>query len=154
MVRKSRIWRLNDPASRSRNGDRAAQDRRDLGRAREIFGQPADGETLAPARQPLFGQRHELDHALISLLCGLANGEDAVLQKHEPFDFRVACRNIGHALGQREARNRVGHIGHAIAEDFARHRLAVRLIGQREHGGRMCVVDEFVRQEGVQQRLD
>ena len=32
--------------------------------------------------------------------------------------------------------------------------LAVRLIGEREHRGRMGVIDEFVRQEGVQQRLD
>ena len=31
---------------------------------------------------------------------------------------------------------------------------AVGLIGQREHGGRVRVVDEFMRQEGVQQRLD
>ena len=33
------------------------------------------------------------------------------------------------------------------------HRFAVGLIGEGEHGSRMRVIDEFVRQEGVQQRF-
>ena len=43
---------------------------------------------------------------------------------------------------------------HAPVIDLARERLAIRLIDKRQHRGGMGVVDEFVRQEGVQQRLD
>ena len=40
------------------------------------------------------------------------------------------------------------------AIDLARDLLAVRLVDEAQHGGGMRVVDERVRQEGVQQRLD
>ena len=77
-----------------------------------------------------------------------------MLQQHQAFDLRILVEDIGHRLGQREAGNGVGHIGDAVAIDLAHHRLAVGLVGQRQHGGGMGVVDEFVRQEGVQQGLD
>ena len=71
-----------------------------------------------------------------------------------PSTFGILVEDIGHRLGQREARDGVGHIGDAVAIDFAHHRFAVGLVGQRQHRGRMGVVDEFVRQESVQQGLD
>ena len=77
-----------------------------------------------------------------------------MLQEDEAFDVAVLVEHSGDALGERETRDRVRHIRDAIAEHFARHRLAVRLIGQREHRRRMRVVDHLVRQEGVQQRFD
>ncbi len=58
------------------------------------------------------------------------------------------------AWARREAGHDVGHIAHAVAIDFAAQRLAVGLVGQRQHGVGVGVVDELVRQEGVQQGLD
>ena len=91
---------------------------------------------------------------LIGLLGRVADGEDAVLQKHQAFDIGILVEDIGHRLGQREAGNGVGHIGDAVAIDFVHQRLVVGLVGQRQHGGGMDMVDEFVRQEGVQQGFD
>ena len=132
----------------------AADDRRDLHRAREFFRQRGGRETLASFRQPLFRQRHKHDHPLVRFARAFADAEDAVLQQHETFDFAVFVENIGDAFRQGKTRNGVWHVCNTAAEHVARDALAVRLVGQREHRGRMGMIDIFVRQEGVEQRLD
>ena len=57
-------------------------------------------------------------------------------------------------LCEREARHDIGHDGGAVAIDLGGARGAVGLVGQRQHRPGVGVVDEFVRQEGVKQRLD
>ena len=133
----------------------AANDWRNLrgtrGRAVDLPRLEDDG---APLPQAALGQRHHLDHALIGLARILAEGEDAVLVQDQAFGLRVLLEHGGSRLGEAEARRDVRHDPHAPVVDLARQGLAVRLIDQRQHGGGMGVVDEFVRQEGMQQRLD
>ena len=50
---------------------------------------------LAAALQPLLGERHHLDHALVGFARVGAEGEDAVLVQDQPFDFRVALERVG-----------------------------------------------------------
>ncbi len=136
------------------DGDGAAQDGRDLRHRGEIGGELGLHQRFALPRQPLLRQGDEFDHPAIGLFRRRAHGEDAVLEQHQTFHIRVAVEHIGHRFGQGEAGDGVGHIRHPVAEHLARHRLAVRLVGERQHGGGMGVIDEFVRQEGVQQSLD
>ena len=118
-------------------------------------GQRHAGEDLARRLgQPLLGQRHQVDHAHIGFFRRGAHREDAVLQQDQPFDVGIRPRDFVGFLGEREARHDVGHQCGALAVDVGRQRLAVGLVGQRQHGVGMGVVDELVRQEGVQQRLD
>ena len=77
-----------------------------------------------------------------------------MLEQDQAFDVRIGLEHLRRGLGEAEARHDVGHIADARAEDLAAQRLAVGLVGEREHRGGMGVVDEFVRDEGVQQRLD
>jgi hypothetical protein len=137
------------------DGGEAAQDRRHLGDRRRRRRQRRDGEEIAPAAgEPRLGEAHHLDHALIGLARIIAEGEDAVLQQDEAFDAGRLLVDLRRRFGQREARHDVGNEGHAPVIDLAAERLALRLVGQRQHRGRMRVIDEFLRQEGVQQRLD
>ena len=53
-----------------------------------------------------------------------------------------------------ESGHQIRHETEPSIVDFAANRGAVRLIGEAEHRGRMGVIDEFLRQEGVQQGLD
>ena len=133
----------------------ATDDGRDLGRGRRGTRQGPRRKHDGPALpQAALGQRHHLDHALIGLPRGLAEGEDAVLVQDQAFGFRVLLEHIRRRLGQTEARRDIGHDPHAPVIDLARERLAVGLIDQAEHRSSMGMVHEFVRQEGMQQRLD
>ena len=107
-----------------------------------------------PWREPAFGERDHLDHALIGLARGLPEGEDAVLVQDQALDVRLLLEHLGGGLGEPEARRDIAHDAHAAVIDLARQGLAVGLIDQGEHGGGMGMVDEFMRQEGMQQRLD
>ena len=137
------------------DGDRAADDWGDLRRRSARRGERARREDDGPAlAQAALGQRHHLDHALIGLARALAEGEDAVLVQDEARDIGLRLEHFRRGFGQAEARRDIGHDAHAPVIDFARERLAVALIDECEHGSRMGVIDEFVRQEGVQQRLN
>jgi hypothetical protein len=137
------------------DGDRAADDGGNLRRRSARRGERARRENDGPAlAQAALGQRHHLDHALIGLARTLAEGEDAVLVQDEARDIGLRLEHFGRGLGQAEARRDIGHDAHAPVIHFARERLAVTLIDKREHGSRVGVIDEFVRQEGVQQRLN
>ena len=76
------------------------------------------------------------------------------LSRIRPSTLGLLVEHIGGGLGEAEARHDVGHEAHALAVDLAAQLLAVGLVDQAEHGVGVGVVDELVRQEGVQQRLD
>ena len=133
----------------------AADDWRNLRRTRRrAVDLPRLEDDRAPLPQAALGQRHHLDHALIGLARILAEREDAVLVQDQAFGLRVLLEYRRGRLGETEARRDVGDDPHAPVVDLARQGLAVGLVDQRQHGRGMGVVDEFVRQEGMQQRLD
>ena len=109
---------------------------------------------LAVFRDALLGERHHLDHALIGFARVVAEGEDAVLVEDEAFDLRVLVEHLGRFFRQREARHDVGHEAEPLAIDLRAQLGRVRLVDQAEHRGGVGVVDEFRRQEGMQQRFD
>ena len=76
------------------------------------------------------------------------------LCRMRPSTSRLLLEHFGRGLGEAEARRDVTHDAHAPVIDLARERLAVRLIDEAQHRRGMGMVDEFMRQEGVQQRLD
>ena len=94
------------------------------------------------------------DHALIGLARVVAKGEDAVLQQHQPLDRGIGLEDLGRRLGEQEARHDVGHEPHPPAVEIGAALGRVGLVGEAQHRGRMGVVDEFMRQKGVQQGLD
>ena len=65
-------------------------------------GSAARGKTTALRRraEPLLGQRHDGDHALVGLSRRVAEGEDAVLQQHQPFDRGIGLEDLGRLLGE------------------------------------------------------
>ena len=137
------------------DGDGAAQHRRDLIRRRQRVGQFDRRQRIARVlADMILGERDVMDHPVIGLFRRRAEGENAMLVENEAFDGRVGVENIGGGFGEREARHHIGHEAHFGAEDIRAHGAALALVGDRQNGGRMGVVDEFMRQEGVQQRLD
>ncbi len=76
------------------------------------------------------------------------------LSRIRPSTLGSASKTSARRLCQVESRHDVRHVAHLGAEHFSHQRLAVLLVDDGKDGGRMRVVDEFVRQEGVQQRLD
>ena len=134
---------------------RAAQHRRNGGARRDRLRQlRGDEHRLAIAGEPFLGAGDQRDHPFIGLARGVAEGEDAVLVQDQSFDAGRFVEHIGGRLRERKARHDVGHDARARVIDLGADRFAVRLIDQAQDRGRMGVVDEFVRQEGVQQRLD
>src|SRR4030095_15392624 len=80
-------------------------------------------------------------------------GENAVFVEDQPFDGRVFLEDIGCFVRERKARHDVGHKAKAVIEGLLAQGFAVWLVDQAEDRSRMCMVDEFVRQESVQERL-
>ena len=69
-----------------------------------IFGSAAVAKTgFAILREPLFGARHHIDHALIGFARRRAEGEDAVLDQHQPLDRGIGLVNLGGFLGERRS---------------------------------------------------
>ena len=138
-------------------GDRrqAAQDGRHRGHRGDPPGHAAGGEDpLAALGEARLGQGNELDHARVGCLGVIAEGDDAVLQEDQAFEIRVGAGDRVRLLGQGEARTHVGHQADAPAEDAGAHRGAVGLVGKRQDGVGMGMIDEPVGQEGVQQGLE
>ena len=134
---------------------RPAHDRGDLGQRGGALRQLRGGEyRLAAAAKPGFRERHHFDHALVGFPRGVSEGEDPVLEQDEAFDARIRIVDCRGFFGEPESGHQVGHETEPSVVDFAANRGAVRLIGEAEHCGRMGVIDEFLRQEGVQQGLD
>ena len=138
----------DQPAGAARE---SPQDRRDR-RGRYVRrGLGNGGRAPCQARFRLADGR---DHPFIGFFRGLAEREDAVFEEDQPLDRRIAGMGGGAGPGELETRHDVGDQPHRPAIDFAANLLTVRLVGQREHCIRMGVIDEFVRQEGVQQGFD
>ena len=131
---------------------------RSIGAMSDAFASFAGSAAFAAAGFPLLrdvvlSERDRADHAVIGLAGIVAEGEDAVLVEDKALDGRVLLEDLGSSLGQIEARHDVGHEAEGLAEYLAADLLAIVLIDEAEDRGRMGVVDEFVRQEGVQQCL-
>ena len=77
-----------------------------------------------------------------------------MLAQNEPVARLAALEHFDRLLGETEAGHEIGHEAHPVLVDLGALGLAVRLIDQAEHRGRMGVIDEFVRQECVQHDLD
>ncbi len=111
-------------------------------------------DAAPPARQTLLGRCDGGDHAFIGFQRGFAEGEDAVLQQHQPLDLGIGFEHPRRFLGEIEARHDERHHPEARAIHLAAQLLAFGLVGQAQHRSGMGVVDELARQEGVQQGLD
>ena len=77
-----------------------------------------------------------------------------MLQQHQTLDAGVGLVNLGRLLRQQKARHDVGHDPDPRAVEIGDALGGVGLVGEAQHRRRMRVVDEFVRQKRVQQRLD
>ncbi len=133
---------------------RAAQHRRNVGGLSQVRGELyGRGRRLAPLDDKSLGARHRVDHAAISLRRAVAEREDAMLVEDKSDHRWVLLVNLGRCLGEVETRLDIGHEAKGLAKNRIADRLAVLLIDQRQDSGRMGMVDEFVRQESVQQRL-
>jgi hypothetical protein len=132
-------------------GAGATQDRCDLRDIGDRRRQRSGGEhALAAARQTLLGQGDQRDHALISIAGGVAKAEDAVLYEHQPLDIGLRLEQFGGCLGQQKARHDVGHDADLRPVEVGAALGRIGLIGEAQHRNRMCVVDEFMRQKGMQ----
>ena len=76
------------------------------------------------------------------------------LLRISPSHCGCALENFDRLLGEAKARHEIRHEGQPAAEHIGAFFFAVRLVDQAEHRGRVGMVDEFVRQEGVQHHLD
>ena len=77
-----------------------------------------------------------------------------MLVQDQALDGGRGVEDLGGELGEREARHDVGHDADPAVEQVGADRFAVRLVDQAEDRGGVGVVDELVRQERMQQRLD
>ncbi len=132
----------------------AADDRRDLGNSGGGALRGGGGDGFAIARDKFFGERDHLDHALIGFARARAESDDAVLAENETVARLVALEHFDGFFGKPEARHQIRHEAQAAAEHLGAFFLAVGLVDQAEHRGGVGVVDEFVRQEGVQHHFD
>ena len=100
------------------------------------------------------GHRHEIDHALIRFARGLAKGKDAVLEQDQAFDVRMLLPYPRAGLSERESGHDIGHQCDAVPIELSADAVAIRLVGDGQDRVGMSVVNEFVRQKRMQQRLD
>ena len=141
-----------------REGDRAANRRaHDGGAARARRRDLDPGEASRPASRILdvpLGGRHELDRALVGLARLVAEGDQAVVDEHDAVDGRARLQRLEHGAREIEAGAHPRQHGDAVAEDASQHVLGIALVGQRDDGVGVGVVDPATRDEAVQQRLD
>lgn len=132
----------------------AADDRRDVRyRCNPVRNFRASQPRVAFLSQTLFRERNEFDHSLISLARVFAEREYAVLVEDQPFDSRIFLEHIGSFFRKAEARHDVRHKSEAIAEGFRAQHIAFGLVDHAKDRSRVCMVDKFVRNEGVKERL-
>ena len=86
--------------------------------------------------------------------CVRPEGEDPVLVQDQALNRRLGVVNFRGGLGEKKSRHDVGNDARTPVVEFRADRLAVRLIGDAQDRTGMGVIDEFVREECVQQRLD
>ena len=138
--------------------DRVTADGGDLlpegGEADEVFDRFAPGRLVRRTR-PL-GKRHQIDHPLVARARGFPPTENPVVHQDHAFDpGEIASANqIGHGFGEDEPRHDVRHHQHPIAEHLPHALGSSGIVRQRNHGIRVGVINEFERQNRVQDRLD
>jgi hypothetical protein len=152
---------LQDPAPErliripGRLGQRAAHQRSDLARVARRHDRPrvewATGSELL--QDVLLGAVHQLDVPLVAGARVGAEAEQAVLLQHQPLDLGRLLEDLGRALREQEARHDVRDPGDALAVELADAPLPVRLVGQRQDGVGVGVIDEARWKKGMQQRL-
>ena len=100
------------------------------------------------------GERHRFDHAFVGFASLAAIGDDAVLAQDQSVARLVSFECRDGFFGEPEARHDVRHEAKPAVENIGAFLLAVGLVDDAQHRGRVRVVDEFVRQKRVQHHLD
>ena len=137
-----------------RNGNGAAQDRRDLVGAGQWRWKARRRERLRPtARKPTLGLVDHGDHRLVGFTRVLRIGERAVLEQNHAVAARPRPERLVAGLRQQETRHHIRH-DDRVREKFSDQRLALGLVGQRHDSVGVSVVDVLVGEVGVQDRLD
>ena len=132
----------------------AAQERHDIGGRGEALRLRRLGERpRPPLHEPALGAIDEFDHRLVALPRVVGPGEDPML--HQDHAGRAGRRRerLGAGLGQVEAGHHIGN-DDAVGEDLGDQRLADRLVGQRDDGVGMGVIDVLGWDQRMQDRFD
>ena len=151
--------RVGDEPTRaifSADRDRAAEPRQEVGRrsTRTRRRHDVDAPDRARRREALCAGA-VLHHPHVAGLRIVGEGEDPVVQQHDRLARRPhRLERVRHGLGERMAGHDPRQDRHAVAERVADQRLSIRLVGEHADRVRVRVVDEPVRQECVEQRLD
>ncbi len=133
----------------------AANHRCRLCQGQHSVGQLGDGEDIPGSTpQTLLGKRDHRDHPFVGLGGIVSEGEQAVLVKDEADRAGRGVDNVRGLLREREAGHNVGHYAHLSVIEVRGKGLAVGLIDEREHGGGVGMINEFLRNECVQKSLD
>jgi hypothetical protein len=121
-----------------------AQEGRDRRRDGDIVRRRRGGKNaVGAARDARLGASHQRDHALIGLARARPEAENAVLLEHQPLDLGIGLEHLRRLLGEGEAGHDVGHARHPPAKHLGADGLAVGLVGEREHGVGVGMVDEL-----------
>ncbi len=113
------------------------------------------GERLQRLSGDVFlGPRHRLDVTVVAFPRRFPEREQPVVDEQETFHVRVLLDHLGRRFGQLESGHDIGHPGHFVAVDFLADRLHLGLVGEHQDGIGVGMVDELVRQKGVQQGFD
>ena len=102
----------------------------------------------------LLAGRNHGDVSFVRFTSVIAEGDQAMLEQHDPLDAGIGLMHIRHGFGKIETGPYVRDDRDVIAEDPANPTLAVRLIGQREHGIGVGVIHAAVRQKCVHECLN
>ena len=76
-----------------------------------------------------------------------------MIQEDQTFDPRLLIKYLAACLRKLEARKNVGNY-RRVRKQVLDKRLAIRLVGQRNYGVRVCMVHMLVGNYGVKHRFD
>ncbi len=76
-----------------------------------------------------------------------------MLQQHEALDGGIGLEDFRRLFGEQETRHDVGDEPHPLGVEVGAALGCVGLVGEAQHRRRMRVVDVFMRQKRVQERL-
>ena len=134
--------------------DGAAQDRHDVGGAGEFSRQRGGRKRMRlAAREPALGLVDHRDHLFIGIARVFAVSEGAVFEQDHAGGGRRGAVHFVDRLRQREAWHHIGD-DERFREQLADQVLAVRLVGEADDGVGVGVIDVFVGEIGMQDRLD
>jgi hypothetical protein len=113
-----------------------------------------DSARPAVAGDEVFGEGDHFDHALVGLAGAVAESDDAVFAEDQAVARPLPLEDLDRRLGKTETRHEIGHKTQTAAEYVGALFLPVGLIDDAENGAGMCVIDECVRQKGMQHHLN